>query len=137
MVKKGISRTFKAVDFRKVIRVFAGLRSVSGDDFIIKRSQVLLNYIMLLGICSRTVFFARNRRICKDMVLNIIPAGTKEVKPLPKQKKFIELTKDELNEMIKTDPEMGKTCMQMRESQRGCEVINAIHSPLPATSVDA
>lgn len=137
-IRQGIAKTFKAVNLRKVIRVFAGLRSISGDDFIVKKSKKLDNYIMLLGICSPGLTSAPAiAEYVKDIVGGLMPLVPKdELKALEKHKKFIDLTKEELDTLAKEDPRWGRLVCRC-EKVSEAEIVNAIHSPLPATSVDA
>jgi glycerol-3-phosphate dehydrogenase len=138
-VRQGVVRIFKAVNFRKVIRVFAGLRSGSGDDFVIKKSEQIPNYIMLLGICSPGLSSAPAiaKYVAEELVGSILQVKIKsEFEPLPEHLKFTELTISELDKLIKEDSRWGRLICRC-EKVSEAEIVRAIHSPLPATSVDA
>lgn len=138
-IKKNIARIYKPYNLRKVIRVFSGLRSGSGNDFIIKKSEVLDNYIMLLGICSPGLSSAPAiaKYVVGELVSSLVDLEDKEeIKSLPKHLRFNELSKEELNELIKKDSKWGRIICRC-EKVTEAEIVNAIHSPLKATTVDA
>ncbi|MBR2984406.1 MAG: NAD(P)/FAD-dependent oxidoreductase [Clostridia bacterium] len=137
-IKAGVSKTYKAPAFRKVIRVYAGVRTEVGSDFVIEKSSINEGYIKLLGICSPglTSAPAIAKHVC-DMVLGFISATAKsELKSLPKHKKFTAMDKEELDQLIKEDPRWGRLICRC-EKVSEAEIVNAIHSPFPATTVDA
>ena len=137
-IRAGISKTYKAPAFRKVIRVYAGVRTEVGHDFTVEKSVLNEGYIKILGICSPglTSAPAIAKHVC-DMVLSFISASVKEnLKSLPKHKKFTAMSKDELDALIKEDPRWGRLICRC-EKVSEAEIVNAIHSPLPAITVDA
>jgi len=137
-VRTGVVKTFKYMNLRKAIRVFAGLRSISGEDFIVRKSEILPNYIMLLGICSPGLSSAPAiAEYVKDLAVDMLKAEKKtEIKPLPKHKKFINMSEKEIDELVKKDGRWGRIVCRC-EKVTEAEVVNAIHSPVPATTVDA
>lgn len=138
-IRQGIKKTYKAVNLRKVIRVYSGLRTQVGDDFIVKSSNKNDGYIMLLGICSPglTAAPAIADYVVHKLVCKYIDLPKKDnFLPLPNHKKFISLAKEELEELIKEDSRWGRLVCRC-EKVSEAEIINAIHSPVPATTVDA
>lgn len=138
-VREGISKTYKVPNFRKVIRVFAGVRSIVGDDFIVEESKINPGYIIVMGICSPglTSSPAIAEHVVTELVSRHISLKRKsEWKNLPNQKKVSCLSNDEINELIKENPLWGRVICRC-ETVSEAEIVEAIHSPLPATTVDA
>lgn len=137
-IREGVKKSFKGINFKKTIRVFAGLRSISGEDFIIKHSNILENYIMLLGICSPGLSSAPAiAKYVASLVgdkFNLVKKD--KFKALPQRRHFVDLSIDELNELVKQDSRWGRiVCRCEKVSEK--EIIEAIHSPLGAFTVDA
>lgn len=137
-IKEGLSRTYKSANFRKVIRLFAGVRAAVGDDFVIEESKINSGYIMLLGICSPGLTSAPaiaeyvvNELVSKHFELN--PKETR--KALPKHKRIVELNKEELNALINDNPSWGRVICRC-ETVSEAEIVEAIHSPLQVDTVD-
>jgi glycerol-3-phosphate dehydrogenase len=137
-IRLGISKSYKAANYRKVIRLFAGQRCVVGKDFIIKESEQNKGYIMLLGICSPGLTSAPAiAEYVFDIVKNnLTPVKKSKMTPLPKHTRIRDLTDSELNALIKQQPLYGRVICRC-ETISEQEIINAIHSPIPATTVDA
>lgn len=138
-VKSGISKTYKAANLRKVIRLFAGLRTAVGHDFVVQESKTNPGYFMFVGICSPGLSSAP--ALAKYAVENFVGkyislVEKKERKVLPKHKRIVELSKEQINELVKENPTWGRVVCRC-ETVSEAEIINAIHSPLPATTVDA
>ena len=94
LVRQGVSKVFANPNYRAVIREYAGVRAVVGEDFIENPVKVLHH----------------------DRLKN--------------------LTAEELNEKVKNNPKWGRIICRC-ETVTEAEIVNAIHSPLPATTVDA
>lgn len=138
-IRQSVMRTFKKANYRKVIRVYSGLRAKVGNDFIIKCSELNDGYIMLLGICSPglTAAPAIAEYVVSKLVARFIELPEKETYfALPEHKKFVTLKKDELAALIAADSRWGRLVCRC-EKVSEAEVVNAIHSPVPATTVDA
>lgn len=137
-IKKGLARTYKAANFRKVIRLFAGMRTSVGDDFVIEESKINNGYIMLLGICSPGLSSAPAiaKYVVEELVGKHIDLQVKaERKYLNKHKTIAGLSKEEINELVKENPAWGRIICRC-ETVSEAEIVEAIHSPLPATTVD-
>lgn len=137
-IKKGLSKTYKAASLRKVIRLFAGVRAAVGEDFIIRCSEINPGFIILAGICSPglTSSPAIAKYVAEELVPKFIPMEKKEsFKPLEKHKKLALMTAAEINAEVGKNPLWGRViCRCERVSE--AEIVEAIHSPLPATTVD-
>ncbi|MBO4694583.1 MAG: FAD-dependent oxidoreductase [Clostridia bacterium] len=137
-IKKNVALTYDKPNFRKIIRTYAGVRTIVGHDFIVEYSDVVPSFIQILGICSPGLSSAP--AIAKYVIKLL--EEKEEVKykddivQLPKKKKLLELKDDELNALIKENEAWGRIvcrCEKITEA----EIVQAIHSPLPATTVDA
>ncbi|MFA5449869.1 MAG: NAD(P)/FAD-dependent oxidoreductase [Clostridia bacterium] len=137
-VRAGALKVFKPMNLRKVIRVFGGMRSTCGHDFIIEESASRPGLINLVGVCSPGLSSSPAIAVyVAELVKNIIPAEEKtEFLPYVKQKRFTELSKEELNELVKKDSRWGRLICRC-EKVTEAEIVAAVHSPVPAVTVDA
>ena len=137
-IRRNVPLTYDCPNFRKIIRTYAGVRTLVGHDFIISFSEKVPNYIGILGICSPGLSSAP--AIAK-YVIELLSQKEKieykkEIKQLPKKKKLLTLDETELNKLIKENEAWGRIvcrCEKITEA----EIVEAIHSPLPALTVDA
>lgn len=137
-IKKNVVLTYDKPNFRKIIRTYAGVRTIVGHDFIVKYSDKVPSFIQILGICSPGLSSAP--AIAK-YVIKLLEEKEEvkykdEIVPLPKKKKLLELKDDELNALIKENEAWGRIVCRC-EKVTEAEIVQAIHSPLPATTVDA
>ena len=123
--------------FRTNIRVFSGVRTILGDDFVIEKSKKRKNIINVAGICSPGLSSAP---AIAEMVAELIGLDVKkEKKGLLKLKKRIkvkELSKEQQDAMIKKSPHYGEIVCKCEEVSLG-EIEDCIYSPLGARTVDA
>ena len=138
LVKEGVSKIFDNADYRAVIREYAGVRASVGEDFIIKESDKISNYFILAGICSPGLTSAP---AIGEYVADEIAAREKRIfsgNPVKilRHERLKNLSADELNEKVKKDPKWGRIICRC-ETVTEAEIVNAIHSPLPAVTVDA
>ena len=124
-----------------VITYFAGCRAATySEDFVIKASSMVKGFIHTAGIQSPGLTAAP---AIADTVLDILREEgltLKEKKQFCAQRKslprFSALSIEEKEELIKTDSRYGRVvcrCEHVTEK----EIIDAIHAPLPALTVDA
>lgn len=139
-IKSQISNNYKTPAYRKVIRLYAGLRTISGKDFHIEKSRLLPGLVNLVGICSPGLTSAP--AIAKYVVNELIsadkPLVLKEnaVIVMPRHTKAVALPPEKLNALVQANPEWGRIVCRC-EKVTEAEIVAAIHSPLPATTVDA
>jgi len=124
---------------RASIRNFAGLRAIPGTyDFIIDSTDVY-GFINVVGILSPglTSCYAIAERVVE--FLELLGANTKikeDYNPIrPKPERFKDFTKEELDRKIKEDPAWGRIICRC-ETIPEKEILNAIHTPVGATTVD-
>lgn len=138
-IRKSIKSSYKDPAFGKCIRVYAGVRSIIGHDFLVEESNLVENFIMAIGICSPglTSAPAIAEHIEHKIVAKFSPEKKENViKVLPRRKKFDRLSNAEIDKLIKKDSAWGRMVCRC-EKVTEAEIVNAIHSPLPATTVDA
>ena len=138
-IRRNVPLSYKNPTFNKCIRIYSGLRTIIGHDFVIGESKLVHNFVMAIGICSPGLTSAP--AIAEELA-RIVTAklGAKQkadtVRVLPENKRLLDIDEAELNELIKQDEAWGRIvcrCEKVTEAQ----VVKAIHSPLPATTVDA
>ena len=124
---------------RASIRNFAGLRAVpSTYDFIIDNTDIY-GFINVAGILSPglTSCYAIAERVLEFLELLGVQLNVKEnYNPRrPKPERFKDFSKDELDKKVKKDPTWGRIICRC-ETIPEKEILNAIHSPVGATTVD-
>ncbi|MDE6302351.1 MAG: NAD(P)/FAD-dependent oxidoreductase [Clostridia bacterium] len=138
-IRKNVPLSYKKPAFNKCIRVYSGVRTLIDHDFVIKQSDILNNFIMAIGICSPglTSAPAIAEHIEKLVVDKFKPqAKDNVVRVMPRHKKLMELDSAELDKLIEGDSAWGRIVCRC-EKVTEAEIVEAIHSPLSATTVDA
>ncbi|MDE5601849.1 MAG: FAD-dependent oxidoreductase, partial [Clostridia bacterium] len=138
-VRKNVPLSYKNAAFNKCIRVYAGLRTLIGHDFVIKESDVLRNFIMAIGICSPGLSSAPAiAEYIQKMVVGKLSAQPKQKvkRVMPKHLRLMEIDEKCLDGLIERDSAWGRIVCRC-EKVTEAEIVEAIHSPLPATTVDA
>jgi len=138
-ILEGGSKLVSNLPVRASIRNFAGLRAVPDTyDFIIDNTDVY-GFINVVGILSPglTSCYAIAERVVE--FLELLGANTKikeDYNPTrPKPERFKDFTKEELDRKIKEDPAWGRIICRC-ETIPEKEILNAIHAPVGATTVD-
>ena len=123
------------VNLRKTIRVFSGVRTLVGHDFVIEKDENNEDIINVTGICSPglTASPAIAEEVAKllDLDINL----EKQMIRRKECKKISELSLDELNTLIKQDENYGKIVCRC-EMVSMAEIIDAVNSPLKPISLD-
>lgn len=123
------------VDFKNAIRVFSGVRTICGDDFIIEKSKVD-GVINLAGICSPGLSSAP---AIANMVARLLGFDGKEkenLKTIEPYKMLKDYSLKEQNEMIKKDKAYGEIICKCEKITKG-DIIKVLKRPLKVHSVDA
>ena len=124
------------VNLKKNIRVFSGVRTIVGEDFVIEKDKNNADIINVTGICSPglTAAPAIAEFVCRDLLG--IPDIEREMKPIPKRNRLKGSTNEKIAELIAEDERYGKiVCRCENVSER--EIVDAINSPLKPITVDA
>jgi glycerol-3-phosphate dehydrogenase len=124
---------------RSSIRNFAGLRAVPDTyDFIIDNTDVY-GFINVAGILSPglTSCFSIANKVVEFLELLGVELKIKEdYNPIcPKPERFKNFSKEELDQKIKENPSWGRIICRC-ETIPEKEIIDAIHAPVGATTVD-
>jgi len=138
VTREGLSRLIPKVDLRSVIRVYAGTRTAVGNDFIIEESARNENYFMLLGICSPglTSAPAIGEYVAETVARKLGLARKESMLPLSDRFHLTAASDAEIAEKVASDPTFGRIVCRCEKVTEG-EIVAAIHSPLPAHTVDA
>ena len=123
------------VNLRKNIRVFAGVRTLVGDDFVIEKDSKNPDVINVTGICSPGL--TASPAIAEE-VLKLLEIEDKE-NTMQKRKivpQIANLSIDDINKLIAQNNNYGKIVCRC-EMVSEAEIIEAIHSPLKPMSLDA
>lgn len=124
---------------RASIRNFAGLRAVPDSyDFIIDNTDIY-GFINIAGILSPglTSCYAIAEKVVEFLELLGVELKVKEdYNPIrPKPERFKDFSKEELDLKIKDNPTWGHIICRC-ETIPEAEILNAIHAPVGATTVD-
>lgn len=139
LLRRSVPLSYKCPAFNKCIRVYSGLRTIIGHDFVIGESKLKKNFVMAIGICSPGLTSAPAiAEYIDEQIANMSNAPLKDeyVTVMPKHKRLLELSEDELNSLIKGDEAWGRIVCRC-EKVTEAEIVEAIHSPLQAYTVDA
>ena len=124
-----------------VITTFAGNRAAAtGDDFIIAHAKSVHNVINLAGIQSPGIVAAP--AIAADVAGMVESCGLPLIKKddyrpfRPKPVVVEELSEEAWNALVKEKPDYGEIICRCETISKG-EILAAIHSPVPAVTVDA
>ena len=136
----GAKRSVPTVNERKLITMFAGVRSVSSTgDFVIGQSKAEPRLFNAAGIESPGL--TSSPAIAEYLVGLMKQAGVEmsEKKNYyvtrPAEKHVVHMPQNEANELIKADPAYGKIVCRCEQITEG-EIIDAIRRPAGAVTVD-
>lgn len=138
-LRKSVPISYKTPAFNKCIRVYSGLRTIIGHDFVIGESKIKENFIMAIGICSPGLTSAPAiAEYIDGIVAQKSGASLKDeyVTVMPKHRRLCELDEKTFNALIKENQAWGRIVCRC-EKVTEAEIVEAIHSPVPAFTVDA
>ncbi|MFX1478286.1 MAG: NAD(P)/FAD-dependent oxidoreductase [Promethearchaeota archaeon] len=138
-ILEGGTKLVPNLPLRSSIRNFAGLRAVSDTyDFIIDNTDVY-GFINVAGILSPglTATFAIAEKVVEFLeLLGVELKEREDYNPIrPKPQRFKDFTKEEIDLKIQEDPAWGRIICRC-ETIPEKEIINAIHAPVGANTVD-
>lgn len=139
-IRRSVPLTYAKPAFNKCIRVYCGVRTIVGHDFVIKRSDKAENFVMAVGVCSPGLTAAPAiaeyiEELLAEEGLTLSPKK-EYVTFMPRKKRLAELAESELNALVAENPQWGKIVCRC-EKVTEAEIVAAVHSPLPARTVDA
>lgn len=124
------------VNLKKNIRVFSGVRTIVGDDFVIEKDKNNADIINVTGICSPGLSAGPAIAEMVSELLGFDGEERKDIKRLPKKNHIKGLSTKDLNALIKKDSAYGRIVCRC-ELVSEAEIVEAINSPLKPMSVDA
>ena len=136
-IKTKTSQSLNNINFRKVIKLYAGVRVKVGDDFYIKFSDKVSNYLFVAGICSPglTAAPAIAQEVLDMLVAKGITIAPKKVikrKPYTNTKTMCKLA---LNKLIKKDSSYGKVVCRCENITQG-EINEVLNGPIKPLTTD-
>lgn len=138
-IRRSVPLTYARPAFNKCIRVYCGVRTVVGHDFIVRPSERVENLIITAGICSPGLTSAPAiAEYVEELVGGMIPLVLKKdyVARPERAPRLADLSEEELNALVKKDPRWGRIVCRC-EKVTEAEIVAAVHSPVPARTVDA
>lgn len=135
-IRQKVSSMLTNVNLSKTIRVFSGVRVITGDDFIIENSNNVQGVINIAGICSPGLSAAP--AISEYVITKLLGAklvykkDAKRIKPYLRLK---ELSLQKQNMLIKQNPDYGKIVCKCEGISLG-EIKDAINRPIRPTTMD-
>lgn len=124
----------------RMITSFTGLRAVPDPyDFRIEASKVAPNFVQAAGICSPGLTSAPAiGEMVMEIVKGMLSLGDNgDFNPIRfEPKPFAEMTWEERTQAIADDPKYGQVICRC-ETVTEAEIVRAIHSSIPAVSLDA
>lgn len=136
-IKQEVGATFNNLPFNENIRVFSGVRTISGEDFVISKSEKVDGVINVAGICSPGLSASPAIAEYVATLLGLDPSH--EVEDLKNRTPYTQLNKlplKEQNRLISQNPNFGKVVCRCENISLG-EIQECLKAPIPALSVDA
>lgn len=134
-IKKKAGLMLNNINFKIAIREFSGVRVISGDDFIIEKSQKQKGVINLAGICSPGLSSAP---AIAEYVAKLLGYDLKEKEGLKELKDYTLLKNlpiSKQKELIKQNPDYGEVVCKCEKITKG-DILSALNRPLKIISVD-
>ncbi len=137
-IKNKVTLSVKIPNFRKTIKLFAGVRAKCGNDFVIQKADKLPHYFYTMGIQSPGLTAAPAIAVYLKNELLKDGLKTKTIKfisrtPYPD---LASMDRKQLKAIIKKNPNYGQIICRCEAISLG-EIIDVLHSPLHPRSIDA
>lgn len=136
-IKSQVKETVQNINYRKTIKLYAGVRVKVGDDFYIKFSEKANNYLFVAGICSPGLTSAPAiAKYCVKLMQEkgLVSNPHKFIKRKP-YTKITELSNNKLNRLIKKDPSYGKVVCRCENITEG-EIKEVLAGPIKPLTTD-
>lgn len=138
-IRCSVPLTYSRPAFNKCIRVYCGVRTAVGEDFVVQPSEKAEGLIVTAGICSPGLTSAPAiAEYVEELVGERLTLLPKEdyIEIPPRSPRLEELSEESLNALIAKDRRWGKIVCRC-EKVTEAEIVAAVHSPVPARTVDA
>ncbi len=123
------------INLGKTIRIFSGVRSIVGDDFVIEQSKKVDGVVNVAGICSPGLSSAPAISKYVINMLGLNYSNTSHAKTITPYTKLSELSVEERNRLIKKNSDYGKIVCKCENITLG-EIKDAINRPIRPTTLD-
>ncbi len=139
-IKKVASMTTDKINYKETIKNFAGLRAISSNNnFIVEENFTVKKFIDVAGMKSPGLTCAPS--IALEVIDILKNAGLELEKKEKfnnnrKKVRFMDLSADEKNKIIKKDARYGKIVCRCEQITEG-EIVEAIKKSFATTSVDS
>ena len=137
-VKSESLRLCPSLDYRENIRNFAGLRAKTDrNDFIVEESKSVKNFFNLAGISSPGLSSAPaiGKAACEWVLSKETFDKKDEFIDHRKRIKFMSLSDEEKNDLIKSNPSYGRIICRCESITEG-EILETFNTPIPPCSID-
>ncbi len=137
-IKSKTALLVKNLNFKKVIKLYAGVRVKVGDDFVFDFSEKNKGFVTIAGICSPGLSSAPAiAKFVVDKLVNEQNLKTKKVK-LKKRKVYtniLKLSPQKLNALIKKNKDYGEIVCNCETLSKG-EVLEVLRGPISPLTTD-
>ena len=145
-IKTHASKLVKNINFRKVIKLYAGIRVKTGNDFELYFSKKNKGFVTLAGICSpgltsapalaeEVIDYLKSIKIIKKNDKKLAKNNRKIIKRKPYTKVF-ELNHNELNKLIEQNGDYGEIVCNCEKITKG-EILEVLKkSPIKPLTTD-
>ena len=136
-IKTQVSNMVNNINFKKVIKLYAGVRTKVEDDFYIEFSNEIPNLLTICGICSPGLTAAP--AIAKFVLEQLKQKGlvTRKIKLKPRKPytNITELSPKKLNALIKKDSNYGQIVCRCECISKG-EILEVLNGPIKNLTTD-
>ena len=137
VLKSQVSNMVKNINFKKTIKLYAGVRVKQGKDFYINFSDNKPNYLVISGICSPGLTSAP--AIAKDVLSKLEEKGLEKHRiKLRKRKPYTNtqtMSVSKLNKLIKKDKNYGEIVCRCENITKG-EILEVLNGPIKLLTTD-
>lgn len=142
IIKNNALKLIKNINFRKTIKLYAGIRVKTGNDFEIYFSQKNLGFVTLAGICSPGLTSAP--ALALDVIKYLQKIGIVKSKKVDSQKiikrkpytRIFELNHSQLDQLIKQNGDYGEIVCNCEKITKG-EILEVLkNSPIKPLTTD-
>lgn len=139
-IKKVASRTTDKINYRETIKNFAGLRAISSNNnFILEENDTIKKFIDVAGMKSPGLTCAPSIALeVIDILKNagLVLEKKENFNKYRKKVRFMDLSPDEKNELIKKDSRYGNIVCRCEQITEG-EIVEAIKKSFASISLDS
>jgi len=136
-IKTQVVDIVKNINFKKVIKLYAGVRVKQEDDFLVKTQNKTDNYIVIAGICSPglTSAPAIAEYVLESLKLKGLITKKITIKKRTPYTNILKMSKQELNNLIKKDKNYGEVVCRCEVITKG-EILEVLNGPISPLTTD-